>query len=390
MDTAYLATPKPPPSLHIPDSPSTVDVRVIDTNTLIYLKPSLFWQPSLPNFDGIDAPIYCFLISHNDHHIIFDLGVRPDWENSAPKTVSIIKAATVVTPGTDVASTLDSDSSGLNIRSKDIDAVIWSHNHFDHIGNMSTFPPSTDLILGPGVRAASWPGWPSNPEAEILDSDIHGRAVREISFDGATTDQVLKIGRFDAVDFFRDGSFYLLDALGHAVGHLCALARTTAHPPSFVFLGADACHHAGVLRPTEYLPLPRSVAPSSPFPRDSTADAKELTGEILNRGICPGALHQRLTLAQRPDAPFFTVANGPLFADHDAAMGTVRKMQEVDAAGDVFVLIAHDGSLRGKIPLFPERINGWMAHGLRAETRWLFCKDFEGALGDVETAGSCC
>lgn len=39
---------------------------------------------------------------------------------------------------------------------------------------------------------------------------------------------------------FGDGSFYLLEAPGHATGHMCGLARTTADPPLFVFMGADA------------------------------------------------------------------------------------------------------------------------------------------------------
>jgi glyoxylase-like metal-dependent hydrolase (beta-lactamase superfamily II) len=323
---------------------------------LLHIDPKLFLHPQIPGFNGPHAPIYCFLISHGSHHIVFDLGVRKDWDNYAPRIVSLIKATTTVTTGEhDIASMLDSDSSNLGIRSKDIEAIIWSHNHFDHIGDPSTFPPTTDLIVGPGVQAASWPGWPRNPDAGVLDSDIEGRVVREISFD-----QNLKIGRFDAFDFFGDGSFYLLDAPGHAIGHLCALARTTAEPSSFVFLGADACHHPGALRPTDYLPLPVSV----PIPSSSIV-------------MCPGELLQEFTIEQSPNKPFFNVAKGPLFPDHDAAMDTVRKIQEVDAADNVFVLIAHDLSLRERIPLFPETINGWRERDLGLVTRWVFCGEFD-------------
>ncbi|RMZ75269.1 hypothetical protein DV737_g5362, partial [Chaetothyriales sp. CBS 132003] len=194
---------------------TTYPASVLD-NTLLFLNPELFWQPKLQGFTGLHAPIYCFLISKGNHHIIFDLGVRRDWQNLAPKIVSLIKATTVITPGSDVASVLDSDCSGLNIRSTDINAVIWSHNHFDHIGDMTTFPYSTELIVGPGVYAASWPGWPQNLDAGTLDSDAQGRVVREITFDN-DNNIGLKIGRFDALDFFGDGSFYLLDAPGHAV-----------------------------------------------------------------------------------------------------------------------------------------------------------------------------
>lgn len=42
-----------------------------------------------------------------------------------------------------------------------------------------------------------------------------GRNLREIDFEGAGS---LRIGKFPAVDFFGDGSFYLLDSPGHAIG----------------------------------------------------------------------------------------------------------------------------------------------------------------------------
>lgn len=175
----------------------------------------------------------------------------------------------------------------------------------------------------------------------------------------------MKVGRFDAFDFFGDGSFYLLDAPGHAVGHICGLARTMspqdqgAEQSSFVFMGADSCHHLGVLRPSDYLPLPSGTAlqkalASAPQP-------------------CPGELLQQHL--DSPSVPFFTVAHGPLFPDHNAAMDTVRKTQELDAAENVLVLMAHDLSLRDRIPLFPKTINSWRASALKTETRWLFCSD---------------
>ncbi|KAL8824770.1 MAG: hypothetical protein Q9170_008046 [Blastenia crenularia] len=312
MKNTPFVPAKPPPPLSIPPSSSTVDVRFIDTKTLVHLNLPLFWQPQIPNFTGLNAPIYCFLITHASSHIIFDLGVRPDWQNYAPKVKTLISATTTATPGADVASLLKNNTSGLNIRSTDINAVIWSHNHFDHIGDITTFPPNTELVVGAGVRTASWPGWPSNADGGVHDSDKEGRTVREIAFSG------FKIGRFDAFDYFGDGSFYLLDAPGHATGHMCGLARTTAEPPSFVFMGADACHHIGVLRPSEYLPLPSATEmPSAPT---STARKGKEAGE------CAGGELQQLTIDKSPSKPFFTVAKNDLFLDHDAAMETVIKI----------------------------------------------------------------
>ena len=55
---------------------------------------------------------------------------------------------------------------------------------------------------------------------------------------------------------------------------------------------------------------------------------------------------------------------------------------ELDALDNVLVVMAHDWSLPGcgAMELFPASINQWMAEGVKERTRWLFCKDFEGAM----------
>ncbi|KAL1873832.1 hypothetical protein Daus18300_003704 [Diaporthe australafricana] len=358
MSTSHL-----PPVANIPESSNTVDVRVIDTNTTVHLNPELFWRPKVDGFTGLHAPIYCFLVSNSrtGEHVLFDLGTRPDWRNYAPKTVALISATTTITPGTDVSTMLDeaADSGQTNVRSTDIAAVIWSHNHFDHIGDVTRFPKSTALVIGPGVRAATWPGWPTRADAIVLDADIEGREVVEVAFD-----TVLKIGRFDAFDYFGDGSFYLLDGPGHAVGHLCALARTTAaHEDggsSFVFMGADACHHVGVLRPSAYHSLPPGEEMQQFLDEESA--------------LCPGLLLDSC-LSSKSD-PFFEVAAPSLiFPDKDASFDTVSKIQELDGLESVFVVMAHDLSIRDTIPLFPKKVNGWKTSGIKGDSRWAFCRD---------------
>lgn len=112
----------------------------------------------------------------------------------------------------------------------------------------------------------------------ILESDYAGRELREIDFNDGET---VKIGNFKAVDYFGDGSFYILDAPGHAVGHLCALARVKGEDgkEGFVFMGGDACHHNGEFRPSVYRPLPESI---SPHPWDKEGK------------MCPGSIFQSI------------------------------------------------------------------------------------------------
>ncbi|KAL4811719.1 cytochrome P450 [Aspergillus spinulosporus] len=334
-----------PPRLNIPSSSSTAVVRVIDPDTTLDLNPTLFWQPTVDEREILKVPTYCFLISSGKRHVLFDLGVRSDWENLAPAAAELIRKTTRVYNARNIADILDKSSvPGCNIRSKDIEAIIWSHDHFDHIGDPSTFPLSTNLVVGPGLRDA-WPGYPSNPTSRVLDSDIEGRQLHEISFNQTN----LKVGPFDAFDYFGNGSFYLLNAPGHSIGHMCGLARVTTAPDTFIFMGADACHHPGVLRPTRYRPLPPDYPSPSGFSR---GDA--------------------FSLAR--DEAFFKVSPS-LTVDHSKALETVEKIKDFDSSDDVFVILPHDHTLKGRISFFPESINNWRAREYKSSTKWVFCEN---------------
>lgn len=303
----------------------------------------------------VKSPDYSFLISNGNRHILFDLGMRHDRENLPPKTVSLIKNTTNVDIGANVADVLDSDVSGLNIRSKDIEAIVWSHHHFDHTGDPSTFSTSTTLVVGPGVKNAAWPGYPTNSNGTVLDSDIAGRDVREISFNKDAAETV-RFGPFDAHDYFGDGSFYLLDAPGHSIGHLCGLSRVTTDPDTFVFMGGDCCHHAGVLRPSRHLPLPFSE-----FSEDISFCAET---DVMKSST-------------KTDA-FFRVAP-TLTSDHGQALETVEKIKVLEGSGKVFVILAHDATLKDQIDFYPKKINDWKRKGDDSRTRWLFCNDLKEA-----------
>lgn len=255
----------------------------------------------------------------------------------------------------DVADILQ--KSNVDVKGGAIDAVIWSHHHLDHTGNMATFPGSTQLIVGPGFKDGLMPRFPVNPESHMLESDFEGRKVVEVGFEG------LKIGGFRANDYFGDGSFYLLDAPGHAIGHLCALARVTED--TFIFMGADACHHGGEFRPTEYLLIPEEVNPGAVFDHASP------------RGFCPRSLFEKLTPHNKP---FYQASENAAY--HYAKIeDTIMKLEAFDAAENVWVVIAHDRSLLEPeigVEFFPTgTLNSWKKDDLAEKTRWTFLKDFE-------------
>ncbi|KAK5135781.1 hypothetical protein LTR08_004607 [Meristemomyces frigidus] len=214
-----------------------------------------------------------------------------------------------------------------------INAVIWSHAHIDHVGDPSVFPPTTELVVGPGLKASCLPGYPTNPDAFVLDSAFDGRSVREVDFANST----MTIGGFRAVDFFDDGAFWLLEAPGHTGHHICGLCRTTED--SWIFLGSDACHNVAQLRPRQFRPLPDSVPAS-------------LLGSFY--GLAPG-MHEDLAAAEE----------------------TVGKLKAFDGREDVIVVIAHDATLLEVLDFFPLDLNSWRLRAWSAEARWLFLKEFD-------------
>lgn len=72
---------------------------------------------------------------------------------------------------------------------------------------------------------------------------------RFFDFDGRATEPWtelqgpwIQLGPFDhAMDFFGDGSFWIIQAPGHMPGNLCAAVKLD-EPDAWVLLGSDCCH----------------------------------------------------------------------------------------------------------------------------------------------------
>jgi hypothetical protein len=65
----------------------------------------------------------------------------------------------------------------------------------------------------------------------------------------------------------------------------------------------------------------------------------------------------------------------------EQVLETIGKMKECDGDENVFVILAHDATLRSpKVPLFPGVINDWKARELGKEFRWTWIGDIMAAL----------
>ncbi|EED15398.1 conserved hypothetical protein [Talaromyces stipitatus ATCC 10500] len=366
MATAIHIERVPPPDLHLPLSPNTVNVRIIDTTTSMLCKADYFLSPTIGNLHELYCNAFAFLVENprTGQKLVFDLGVRKDWENLAtPMVERLLAQGFRINVEKGVSEILQEEHVAL----EDIDAIIWSHWHFDHIGDPSTFPETTSLVVGPGTLAAKLPPWPENLASTLTASDIRGREVREIS----SAEFTLKIGRFRALDYFNDGSFYLLDVPGHAIGHICGLARTTEN--SFILMGADTCHHGGQYRPSPYVPLPESI---KPHPRGDSVTAGP-------NETCPCSIFEELhpNPAEYRTQQFYSIRvredGGSVAFNVQDAKDSIAGLQEFDAADNVLVVCAHDASLKGIIDVFPQYANAWKDGEWKEKGRWRFLGDWE-------------
>ncbi|KAK5117876.1 hypothetical protein LTR85_008650 [Meristemomyces frigidus] len=364
------------PPMNAPASSVTVKVSAIDTTLRVGgMQANFLWKEKIEGFDNFKFGTWSLLIEHpSGRKLLYDLGARKDWENVAPGVGLKQMVDAGVVQGRSVERNVAEILTDGGVDLHDIEGIIWSHYHFDHTGDVSTFPTSTKLVVGPGTKANYLPGYPADPSAKTLASDFEGREVQEADFSGA----VLQIGRFKSIDYFGDGSFFLLDSPDHAIGHINALARTHVSPsPGFIHMCGDSAHHPAEIRPSEYVPLPDTIEPS-PVPR-------------LHPNTCPGHVFSAILHNASKTQPILTFhdpfserisdAKYRMIVDESQLRDTLIKNEEFHGAQDVFTVLAHDWSLKGVIDEWPKSLNAWKEQVWKASTHWKFLEDFEKASG---------
>lgn len=250
------------------------------------------------------VPSLAFLIRHepSQTNLVFDLGIKRDLSGYAPAMSSHIAARQPAGAGAD-----GDDDAAASLRkggldpAADIDFVVLSHVHWDHVGTPVDFAAATFLV-GSGtlevLRDGAGPQYPGElfnsdelprertrefPPVSTRhgsgDGDGNGGGVRAESYweryaprytptpdgskarllpymfsspsaaveDGEEGKGAWKplAGFANTLDLYDDGSIYVVDAPGHIYGHVNLLVRIDQD--KYVYLGGDCCHDPRIL-----------------------------------------------------------------------------------------------------------------------------------------------
>lgn len=231
------------------------------------LPEYLFVQPSSVG-KRLNVPSLSFLIQHRDSssgvltRIVFDLGLRLDLTRYPAVLQQHLTTREPFSTFPDVKESLR--RGGLS--PLDIDVVMLSHVHWDHVGTPWDFTESC-FVVGPGSLEllekgsdTSTTGGHSHFESDLLPIN---RTVELLPTYASSMDKEPKTGMPPllqdlqdcrwislyhlphVIDVFSDQSLYIVDAPGHLQGHINLLAKTG--PGKWVYLGGDACHDRRLL-----------------------------------------------------------------------------------------------------------------------------------------------
>ncbi|OQE08115.1 hypothetical protein PENVUL_c011G09746 [Penicillium vulpinum] len=230
------------------DNEPSVEVHALRAGRFT-LPERFFVHPASENAKRT-VPSLSFLIQHVNRasittRIVFDLGLRHPSTNYPIPIQRHLETRQPMTTEPDIVQSLA--AGGLS--TDDIDYVIYSHVHWDHIGEPKAFGKST-FVVGPGTsslleNSSSLRGSHSFFEPNLLPASrtielapVIGASEKVTFTDMSTKNEVMPdftqswvpYGSLPRVmDIFRDGSVLIVDAPGHLPGHINLLIRTGAN-----------------------------------------------------------------------------------------------------------------------------------------------------------------
>ncbi|KAH6678769.1 beta-lactamase-like protein [Plectosphaerella plurivora] len=254
---------------------SLVTVHALDAGHLT-LPEAAFVTP-LDNPEARKTvPSLSFLIQHHDAltgrttRIVFDLGIRRNLQDYA---LRIRDHAATRKPIAGDPDTITSLALG-GLVADDVDAVMFSHLHWDHVGTPSDYPRSA-YVVGPGAarlvcgeaeagktasgshnhfergmldvaRVIELPPTDGQPGSEAWRGDVAMTEKTHHLAGSILARPWEPLGPFAAtMDLFGDGGVRVVSSPGHLGGHINLLCRVG--PDRCIYLAGDACHDRRIL-----------------------------------------------------------------------------------------------------------------------------------------------
>ncbi|KAH7133870.1 hypothetical protein EDB81DRAFT_659472 [Dactylonectria macrodidyma] len=188
------------------------------------------------------VPSLAFLVVHHPQaasprRILFDLGLR---RNTKDYTLPIQNHLRNRLPMQSLPDVRQSLLEG-DLSCHEIDEVILSHVHWDHIGTPSDFAHAR-FFVGAGSLDVLRDGYNGHMSHSNFQHDLFdGLNVTEFS----SPDGWHVAGGLHMLDLAVGGAVYVVDSPGHLTGHIALLARK-GHQ-QWVLLIGDACHDIRLL-----------------------------------------------------------------------------------------------------------------------------------------------
>ncbi|KAI5926251.1 hypothetical protein F4810DRAFT_699742 [Camillea tinctor] len=275
-------------------NPVYVTISALEAGQITLPEP-FFVAPADPEKRTL-VPSLSFLIRHPGNNsseitrIVFDLGVKRDLTGYKPAQQAHIANRQPVIVEPDCASSLrwganktdeenvKAEGGQLLDPSKDINIVILSHVHWDHVGTSSDFSSAVFAVGSGTLNVLKNGAGPLYPADMFNDDELPASRTVEFppvpSLGGerseydtgpgapehtpASADTLARLpasskewswqplaGFPHALDFFGDGSLYVIDSPGHIYGHVNLFARIAEN--KYVYLGGDCCHDRRIL-----------------------------------------------------------------------------------------------------------------------------------------------
>ena len=219
LGASALAPPASAADLAPPPKVTSPRLYVFDCGTLVYNKPEDY-NLRRDEVKDSNMGVTCYLVVHPRGMLIYDTGLndrlvgRPLYENVLDGYAQI------------KFNTLNGQLADIGVAPANIDYLVLSHYHWDHVGNAGDFAGSTwlvykgdrDQMFSSAARANPWFRQYSaleNSKTMLLSGDH---------------------------DVFGDGTVVVLATPGHTEGHCSLLVRLKNTGP--VVLSGDLYHYA--------------------------------------------------------------------------------------------------------------------------------------------------